>query len=177
MERNRFVHYGLVLLIIAAVSAGCLAGVNKLTKPTIEKNNIAAANAARIEVLPQAASFDETQKLAKDDLEFIPGFDSNGNLVGYVSVVGQNGYGGVVVFSLGMDVEGKITGLKIMNHQETPGLGSKITNLDWQQSWAGRDVTYEFDKAVDGFAGATVSPQAVHTGIQRALTVYGEVSK
>ena len=45
--KNRYVHYGAVLLIIAAVSAGILAVVNEFTKTVIQQNEIAAVNSAR----------------------------------------------------------------------------------------------------------------------------------
>lgn len=177
MERNRFIHFGAVLLIIAAISAGTLAFVNGMTKGVIAQNNINAANNARKEVLPVAEKFDEAQALEKEGLAFIPGFDGTNQKVGYVVIVTQGGYGGNIVFSLGVDLDGKITGLKVMNHQETPGLGAKITGSEWQALWIGRDKDYQFNKSVDAFAGATVSPNAVYTGIQRALSVYAEVNK
>ena len=172
MERNRFIHYGSVLLIIAAVSAGLLAFVNGRTKDVIANNKIAAANAARKEVVPMAASFDDTKAIVSEDLVFVPGLDANGNTVGYVVIVSQGGYAANIDFSLGIDLDGKISGLRVMNHQETPGLGAKITGLEWQNHWTGKDKSYEFTKAADAFAGATISPMAVYTGIQRALSAF-----
>jgi len=174
---NRFIRFGSVLLIIAAISAGCLAGVNSMTKGVIEKNKIATANAARKEVLPKAIKFDESLAKENEGLKFIPGVDSSENIVGYVVVVDQGGYGGNINFSLGVDLEGKITGLRIMNHQETPGLGAKITGLEWENHWIGKDKTCTFDKSVDAFAGATISPSCVYAGIQKALSAYAGVNK
>ena len=172
MERNRFVHYGSVLLAIAAVSAGLLAGVNAMTRDVIANNKVAAANAARKEVVPMAASFDDSKAVVSEDLTFVPGLDANGNTVGYVVVVSQGGYAANIDFSLGVGLDGKVTGLRVMNHQETPGLGAKISGIEWQKHWIGTDKAYEFTKAADAFAGATVSPTAVYTGIQRALTAF-----
>lgn len=172
MERNRFVHYGSVLLAIAAVCAGLLAGVNGMTRGVITNNKLEATKAARVAVVPTAKSFDEANTIKADDLEFIPGLDANGSTVGYVVVVSQGGYAANIDFSLGIDLDGKITGLSIMNHQETPGLGAKISGEEWQKHWIGKDKSYEFTKAADAFAGATVSPTAVYTGIQRALSAF-----
>lgn len=172
MERNRFIHYGSVLLIIAAVSSGLLAAVNATTKGVIANNKIIAANQAKTQVLPAAASFDDGAAIVSDDLSFVPGLDANNNVIGYVVQVSQGGYGGNIDFSLGIGMDGKITGLSVMNHQETPGLGAKITGAEWQAHWIGKDKSYEFTKAADAFAGATISPQAVYTGIQRALTAF-----
>lgn len=172
MERNRFIHYGSVLLAIAAVCAGLLAGVNGMTRGVIAANKVKAENAARTAVVPLAKSFDEAKAVTSEDLKFIPGLDENGNVVGYVVVVSQGGYAANIDFSLGIDVNGKITGLSVMNHQETPGLGAKISGEEWQKHWIGKDKSYQFTKAADAFAGASVSPLAVYTGIQRALTAF-----
>ena len=66
--KNRFVHYGAVLFIIAAVSAGILAVVNNLTKTVIENNEIAAVNLARKNVLSSADTFkpEESVKTIKN---------------------------------------------------------------------------------------------------------------
>lgn len=172
MERNRFIHYGSVLLAIAAVCAGLLAGVNGMTRGVIAANKVKAENAARTAVVPLAKSFDEAKAITSEDLKFIPGLDENGNVVGYVVVVSQGGYAANIDFSLGIDVNGKITGLSVMNHQETPGLGAKISGEEWQKHWIGKDKSYQFTKAADAFAGASVSPLAVYAGIQRALTAF-----
>lgn len=174
---NRFVHFGSVLLIIAAISAGCLAGVNSMTKGVIENNKIVAANAARKEVLPTAIKFDKSLAIENEGLKFIPGVDSSEKIIGYVVVVEQSGYGGNINFSLGINLDGEITGLRITDHQETPGLGAKITGLEWENHWIGKDKAYTFNKSVDAFAGATISPSSVYAGIQKALSAYAGVNK
>jgi len=174
---NRFVHFGSVLLIIAAISAGCLAGVNSMTKGVIANNKIVTANAARKDVLPDAVEFNDSSAIENQGLKFIPGLDASGNKVGYVVVVDQGGYGGNINFSLGVDLDGKITGLRIMDHQETPGLGAKIAGLEWENHWIGKDKAYTFNKTVDAFAGATISPSSVYSGIQKALSAYAGVNK
>lgn len=172
MGKNRFIHYGSVLLIIAAVCAGLLAGVNSMTKGVIANNKVEAENNARKEVLPAAKIFVEDKLVTVDGIKFIPGLDDNGNIVGYVALVVQGGYAADITFSLGVDLEGKIAGLRVMAHQETPGLGAKIAGIDWENHWVGKDKSYQFTKAEDAFAGATISPTAVYTGIQRALVAY-----
>lgn len=170
--KNRFVHYAAVLGVIAGVSAGILGVVNNVTKKVIEENAIKTENETRVKVLPQAVTFD-TQKVVKaQNIEFIPGFDSDNNIVGYVVKASQGGYAGNIDFMLGIDKAGKITGLNILASQETPGLGAKIMDPKWQEKAIGRDASYEFNKASDAFAGATISPRAVYTGIKRVLDCY-----
>ncbi|MGL5573839.1 MAG: FMN-binding protein, partial [Cetobacterium sp.] len=104
--------------------------------------------------------------------EFIPGNGSNGKPVGYVVTISQPGYAANIDFVLGIDRRGRVTGLNIIGSQETPGLGSKILDPEWQKKAIGKDASYEFNKSADGFAGATISPNAVYTGIKRALNSF-----
>jgi len=174
---NRLVHYGAVLLIIAGLAAGLLSTINTVTAPQIEKINKEIVNNARKEVLPKASTFKEEEGVQSGDEMFIPGYDESGVLVGYASTVNTNGYSGNIAFVLGLDTDGKITGLKVTNQTETPGLGTNIENPEWQKLWIGRDKTYEFNKSVDAFAGATITPTAVFTGVKKATKDFEGVSK
>lgn len=176
---NRYIHFGIVLGLIAAVSAGLLGGANSFTSKVIAENTLKIVNAARKEVLPEAANFKEDEKKVikagtkdSDVVEYVPGFNDAGEVVGYVATINEAGYGGLINYVIGIDKDAKITGLNIVSNSETPGLGSKITNKDWQEQWVGRDGSYEFNKSVDAFAGATISPKAVYTGTMRALDSY-----
>lgn len=170
--KNKFLHYGVVLFIIAAVSAGILAGVNGFTSKVIEENATKLVTEARQKVLPTAASFKEGDAKEVEGMTFIPGYDEADKLVGYVVSVDQNGYAGNINFVLGLDMEGKISGVNIISSGETPGLGAKINEKEWQDHWIGDDDSHEFNKATDAFAGATISPMAVYTGMMRAIKAY-----
>lgn len=170
--KNRFVHYGLVLLVIAAISAGILGKVNDFTKIVIKENGEKAVNAARREVLSSAVTFDAAKAVSADGLEFIPGYDEAGNIVGYVTTVASPGYAADIVFVMGITKDGQISGMNVISSQETPGLGAKIAGKEWQDHWVGKDSSYQFTKSADAFAGATISPRAVYTGLMRALKAY-----
>ena len=169
---NRLVHYGAVLLVIAAIAAGLLSTVNTITAPQIEKINKQIVNEARKKVLPLASEFKTEEQVTSGEEIFIPGYDATGNLVGYASTVKTNGYSGVITFVLGLDVKGSITGLKVTGQSETPGLGTNVENPEWQELWKGRDKSYTFKKSIDGFAGATISPTAVFTGVQKSFKAF-----
>ena len=102
----------------------------------------------------------------------MPRYEANGNKVGYVTTVAQPGYAGDITFILGVTLDGKIAGVRVTNQAETPGLGAKVAGIEWQDHWIGKDSSYEFNKSVDAFAGATISPTAVYTGLIRALKAY-----
>ena len=100
-----------------------------------------------------------------------------------VKVVSKEGYSGDIVFSIGIDLNGKIKGVKIIDSKETPGLGSKINEevivegekKYWGDIWIGRNKDYKFNKSVDAFAGATVSPMAIYNEIIKTLNIYSEI--
>lgn len=169
---NRYIHFGLVLGVIAAVSAGILGGVNGFTSKVIADNAVKVVNEARREVLPIAIDFKQDDKKEIEGIEYIPGVNESGEIVGYVASVSAPGYGGDIKFVLGIDNDAKITGLNVVSNSETPGLGAKITTPEWLALWKGRTSSYEFDKSVDAFAGATISPKAVYTGTIKALKIF-----
>lgn len=170
-EKNRYIHYGLVLTMIAFISALILAYTNKLTGPIIAENKRQAENKARIQVLPEATEF-SVKVITIGDLEFIPGFNASNELVGYVVSGVTQGYAGPINFVLGFDKDVKITGLQIISSTETPGLGSRIANEEWRKLWIGRDSTHVFKNSEDGFAGATISPKAVYTRMMEILKIF-----
>lgn len=174
---GRILHYGIVLMLIAVISGGILGSLNGATAPIIECKKQEATEIARKEVLPKAVKFNVDKKVKKGNFEFIPGYNTENKKVGYVVSVSSNGYGGEIKFVLGVDENKKVAGLKIVDSKETPGLGAKINNLDWQKTWVGKDKNYKFNKSVDAFAGATISPRAIHTGIKKALEDFEKVVK
>ncbi len=177
MEKNRYLHYGLVLTGIAFLSALILAVVNDKTAPIIAGNDIITVNNARKKVLPLAQTFVAAEAIKKEELEFIPGKNEAGELMGYVVSGSENGYAGAIKFVIGIGKDGKMTGVDIVGHQETPGLGSKIIGEEWKKHWIGKDSAHKFNKTVDGFAGATISPEAVHKGLVKVLNVFDKEVK
>ncbi|MGM0509057.1 MAG: RnfABCDGE type electron transport complex subunit G [Fusobacteriota bacterium] len=173
---KRIIHYGIVLFLIAIVISGTLAKINQNTSVIIEQASREKIKNSRKMVLQEASEFKMDEIIKKESYEFIPGYN-NGEKVGYVTNVSSSGYGGDIIFVLGFDLSGEIKGINIIESKETPGLGAKIMNRSWQKKWEGRTSDYEFNKSVDAFAGATVSPKAVYTGIQEALKVYEEEVK
>lgn len=173
---KEFIRFGLVLFIIASVSAGILSYVNKVTIPIIQRRDLAAQIDARKAVYKDAESFDESKKIDKDNYIFIPAFKGDKQL-GFVVNGKAQGYGGDINFTFAFALDGKIEGIKVLNAKETPGLGDKIFNENWQKIWIGRDKSYEFKVGEDSFAGATISPRGVYSEMIKILKLYEEKVK
>ncbi|MCQ9378258.1 electron transport complex subunit RsxG [Methyloversatilis sp. XJ19-49] len=90
------------------------------------------------------------------------------------------GYGGRIVLLMAVDVDGRIVGVRVTKHNETPGLGDKIevARHDWIRSfdgksqqqpaparWAVKKDGGDFDQ----FAGATITPRAVVATVKKGL--------
>jgi len=160
----------LVLLVTCALAAGCLAFVYSATKARIEKQALVEKNEALKEVMPEATRFDEVVqgkkwKVYKDAVE-----------IGMVVEVSIQGYGGPIRILFGIDPNRKITRVKILEHNETPGLGAKIREKKFLAQFDGRDkaeTALKKDDAqngkIDALSGATISSRAVTGAVNKGL--------
>jgi len=93
--------------------------------------------------------------------------------------VAHDGYAGPITLRIGITHDGRIIGVRVVTHGETPGLGDAIADLSsgWIDAFAHRSLddpssdrwTVAPDGDFDAFAGATVSPRAVVHAVRRAL--------
>lgn len=178
----------LKLFIITAISALCLAIVNKITAPVIAKNQIATMEAVQREVLQDAKTF-KVIPFSSDKIEYtksagtvIEGFykgENNNETVGYVAtVVSKNGYGGNIKIMVGVKTDCSINKVKITETNETAGLGRKASNPEFIDQYNGRSGLLSVIKnsapTTDGseiaaISGATVTSKAVTEAVNTAL--------
>ena len=93
-------------------------------------------------------------------------------------VTAPDGYSGNIDVMVGIDRDGALSGVAILSHAETPGLGDKITtDTNWLPWFRARtlDNTHWAVKKdggdVDQFTGATITPRAVTGAVKRALEI------
>ncbi|APW48157.1 electron transport complex subunit RsxG [Rhodoferax antarcticus] len=111
-----------------------------------------------------------------------------GRVTGVAFETHGRGYGGEIRLLLGIDGNGKLLGVRVLQHTETPGLGDKIevSRSDWitrftglslgnppQAQWAVRKDGGQFDQ----FAGATITPRAVVNSIRDGLRLFAAQRK
>jgi len=95
------------------------------------------------------------------------------------------GYGGPIKLMLGVDPQGKLLGVSVIAHKETPGLGDKISpaKSDWLSRFTGLSIgnppveKWKVKKdggQFDQFSGATITPRAVVGGIRHGLEFFAE---
>ena len=163
----------IVLVLICAVMSGLLAFTNGITAPIIEEAERKANEEARLEVMPQADSFEQVEIAGVPDS--VTGVFKAANGAGYVFSLTTTGYGGknTLKMTVGIDMEGKITDTKVLSHSETAGLGSKIESDAFRSQFPGKDASLE---GVDNISGATFSSNYYRAAIADAYTAYGMVA-
>jgi electron transport complex protein RnfG len=162
------------LLITCLVAGFALSEVYAVTKPKVEQQKLDATNSALGQVLPNAQVFKEVEK---DSLWY--GLDQSGAKVGIVVRSGRRGYGGPVPVLVGLDLAGRIVGVKVAAEglKETPGLGLKATEDWFGKQFVGLDSTAALKKdggTIDAISGATITSRAVARGVAEAIRRYSE---
>lgn len=161
----------IVLTAICIVVSGLLAVTNSITAPIIDANTKAAADAARIEILPAADAF--TQVEFTDEAGVITEVYAADNGAGYVISGSGKGYGGAIPVMIGIDAEGKITMIKVMDNSETPGVGKKVQDAFFTEQFAGKDAALD---GVSTIGGATISSSSVLGVVNSAFAAYDVVN-
>lgn len=161
------------LLLITALAAGALAWVNGITKDAIAENQRAKTRQAVAEVLPGAENMtlvDSGSGIVKG--VYAPGADSA--VQGWaVEVAPGSGFGGEIRLMVGIGADGKVTGISVITHAETPGLGAVAAaktpaGEEFRDSFTGDsgELTMEH---IDALSGATITSKAVLEGVNAAL--------
>lgn len=158
----------LSLTIICLVVSLALGGVNMLTEKKIQDNLDAVANAGRREVLPGAADFEKIELTPEMEALGVTEVYSAGD-AGFVISASQKGYAGQVPVMVGIGADGAITRIKVMDNEETPGLGKRVEEESFWGKFSGKQGSVA---DVATLAGATFSSTAVRDSVQNALSVY-----
>ncbi|GAA0090739.1 RnfABCDGE type electron transport complex subunit G [Paraclostridium bifermentans] len=172
---------GAILFVICAVASLMLSLTNNITAPVIEQRNIQANNESRQEVLQVAEEFNEVKDVKGDLIEEVYQGTKGGEVVGYTIKTTPKGYGGKVEVMVGISNDGKISGVKIGNHSETPGLGSKSADPSFKDQYNGKSTKTPLnivkgnasnENDIVAISGATITSKAVTAGVNAAMDVY-----
>lgn len=166
------------LFVICLVATLLLGLTNEATAPIIEQLAIETEIKSRQTVFADAASFGEA-KISDDGTSVVTALDENGAVIGHVVVNTAKGYGGDISVMTGVDTDGKVTGVNILSHSETAGLGAKATEESFRNQFTGliNGITVSKDKAgdnsIDAITGATITSRAVTEAVNAAIEAAG----
>ena len=176
------------LFVITLVAGALLGLVNQITKDPIAASELKAKEEAYQVVFPDSDSFAENTEINEklntatfdgaEITEILEAKDAQGELLGYVlSLTAKEGYGGDVSFTIGVSLDDTMTGMSVLSHSETAGLGANCTTEAFQSQFVGLkgpEVVYSktgksAENEIDALSGATITTKALTKAINAGL--------
>lgn len=191
--KNTIIKDALALFCITLVAGVLLGFVYEITKDPIKKKEQEAKQKAYQTVFADASEFKYNEDIISvvekapellSDMEATKGadysgitieealeaYDASNTLIGYVmNVITANGYGGNIKISIGIRVDGTVTGMEILSINETAGLGMKANEKSFKNQFKDKNVEqFAYTKTgatseneIDALSGATITTKAV----------------
>ena len=176
------------LTVIALVVAALLGVVNNVTKDKIAEQDAENTRIAMSAVAPEGSEFGDKMDISDavaaaasaqggKIVEMYP-MTNGGADAGYVVKVSASGSQGTITMMVGVDANKAITGISVISHSETSGIGTKVVGNE--PNTAGVPVLDQFQgmtgagslvvgKTVTAISGATVSTKGITMGANAAL--------
>lgn len=155
---------GLIGIVVAAL----LAGVDALTKQRVDANR----QRALVELLIDVTGDRRLKKIGAFEL---PTLVCSSTRTPLYRVYGRSarGYAGLIELLIGIDDAGKLTGVRVVSHRETPGIGDVIETgkSDWIAGFDSKTATTlsSGDGAIDVVSSASITTGAVIGAVHDAL--------
>lgn len=177
------------LTVISLVVALLLGLVNGVTKDKIAAIEAEKTRVAMSAVVPEGSEFtdkleipqaaiDAANKAQGGTVSELYGVTNGGAEAGYVAKVAASGSQGTITMMVGIDANGAITGISVVSHSETSGIGTKV--VENKPNAAGTPVLDQFvgmsgagtlavGSNITAISGATVSTKGITMGANAAL--------
>lgn len=194
MSKGGFMKDALILFAITLVAGACLGGVYEITKEPIRQAELKAKAEAYRTVLPDAVNFESDDmegllasankeiadmKIGKVTVdEAVTALDGSGTPMGYVVTATSNdGYGGAITISVGIQADGTVSGIEFLSINETAGLGMNAQKPEWKGQYGGKNVDAfkvtkngaSADDEINAISGATITSNAVTGAVNAAV--------
>ena len=178
---NKILKLTVILFLICAITAGVLGVVNHITKPIIDEQAFAATRAAYSAVLDIGEGIPEELAFDSADPAFstVDKVSRAANGAGHVVELTVSGAQGLITLAVGVDNDLKCTGISIISHSETSGLGANAAadseigrNFRAQFVGQGEDIALKKNGGeIDHLTGATITSNAVTGAVATAIQV------
>lgn len=178
---------GIVLLLFTAIAGGVLAIVNSYTAPVIAERERQETFGAFYEMFEEADDFHDIDEALLSEIQSSnPGVREayeakNGDeTIGYAFNTVSTGFDGDIMTAVGIHIDGTVSGIKVISHTETQGIGTRIEGEDFTDSFVGKTTESELvpvespsaENEVQLLSGATISTNAVLVGVNNARDVF-----
>ena len=177
----------IALVLVAVISTILLGITNMLTKAPIAQAQRQALMQALMQVLPEHSNdpitdtFILNPKTQKPITFYISrNQEQQINAIAWETIA-PDGYNGSIHILIAVNPDSSIHAIRIIDHQETPGLGDGIVkNIPWIHAFSGKSLSNarwavrkdggDFDQ----FTGATITPRAVVKAVKKALQMFAQ---
>ena len=181
---NKSLRLGAILLVITGLTGLILGIAYKITEDPIAQSRMRQKMEALRRVLPRGDDFREIlspEMLREEEVgEMYKGYRED-LLVGYALTLDVSGYGGKISMMVGVDVEGFVSGVQILGHQETPGLGARASEPVFLEQFRGKGALPlkvvkppSSEEGIQAITGATITTKSVSLGVEKALAFVRE---
>lgn len=183
----------IILFLITAISAALLAFVNQKTAPMIEQNEQKKISDALKLVMSDASDFEKselpdtadkiTENYGTDIIEFYIAKGSDGNDVGICAIAETKGYSSGLRCAVGVNKNGEVTGVEIISHNETPGLGANAEKEEFRSQYAGKkdEISVVKNNAsaneINAISGATLTSRGVTSNVNTVIALLHEINE
>lgn len=198
MLTRSIIDNSIALGVFALITAALLAGTYLATRDRIDAAERALAQRALQEVVPQERHDNDllldTVAVPSEYLatlgvpagaEVHIARQAGQPVAVIVPSAAPDGYSGAIHLIIGINVDGTVAGVRVVDHRETPGLGDKIELKvsDWILSFDGKSLHNPGPRGwgvrkdggdFDQFTGATITPRAVVRQVHRTLQYFAE---
>jgi len=170
----------LVLSLITGVCSAALTTANIQLAPQIEKQTDLHVRGPALERLfekPAAELLGNKVVMQVNDQAVPIFYSKKGNEVSTIAVetIGKGGFGGDLRLMVGIDLQNeRMTGMEVVSHSETPGLGARIEEPGFRRQWQGRPIDKQLALTKDGgeidaISGASTTSGAAVRGTNEVL--------
>ncbi len=120
------IRFTVTLLVVCLLSSGSLSLLYNGVKDRIEKGKILAQEEALNYALDGSAKID---KIEREGLEYFKAFNEDGTLKGFAVICSGKGFSSTIKTACGFGASGTIIRIRVIEQQETPGLGSNLKEV------------------------------------------------
>ncbi len=175
---------GIILCLITSFAGVFLGFANEFTKEVIAQNAKLSADDLK-EILPKANKLEDFAFEKNEDSTISEVFQAKNvsENEGYIIKVSPKGFNGPIDMVVAIDKNREISGVKVLSQAETPGLGAKVEESSFYEKFKGLTIEDNIkivktspssQGEIQGITGATISSNAVSSGINDAISFYKE---
>ena len=160
-----------VLVVICLLTSAALAVVNHFTAPVSKANAEARAEQARLDAVPDAASFAPVAAaLPEEVVSAYTALDEAGSPMSYLFTVEGKGFGGTIQVLCVIGMDGRIRACRTIDvSSETTTLGGQTANESYTGQYTGQDASLS---GVNAISGATITSTAYRGCVETAFEAY-----